>query len=144
MKKALKVVACLMIALTVALAINVSNASAQEAICDRSTTPTCRTELYPDDCQEVPLPGYDLSEIEISSLPDRPVPQIYPPPKMYYNIEVGDVLVSAQLDITATDTEKFNPPYQVYGYGTVCNAIDPIAPGYPMPFNLTWKNVPFN
>lgn len=141
MKKALKIVACLLIALTVALATNVSNASAQPAACDKSTTPTCRTELYPGDCQDIPLPGYDVSEINISFSPDSPVPMIYPPPKMYYNIEVCGELVSAQLELTSTATYDFNAPYSC-DEGRVCNGYDPIAPGYPMQFDLTWKNIP--
>ena len=141
MKKALKIVACLLIALTVALATNVSNASAQRAACDFSSTPTCHTMLYPGDCQEVPLPGYNLSEIKISFPPDSAVIGIYPTPKMYYNIEVCDELVSAQLELTSTATYDFNLPYPC-DYGWVCNAYDPIAPGYPTEFNLTWKNIP--
>lgn len=138
MKKALKIVACLLIALTVTLATNVSNASAQE--CDWSTDPVCHSTLYPGECESVPLPGYEVSEIEISFPPDAPFPRFYPPPKIYYNIEVCDELVSAQLEVTGTATYDFNQPYPC-DHGEVCNAKDPIAPGYPMLFDLTWKNV---
>jgi len=141
MKKTLKIVACLLIALTVALATNVSNAKAQQVACDRSTTPTCSTTLSPGDCQDVPLPGFNVSQIEISFPPDSPVIGIFPPPKIYYNIDVCEELESAQLPLTGTATRDFNPPYQC-DYGRVCNALEPIAPGYPLPFNLTWKNVP--
>lgn len=139
MKKALKIVACLLIALTVALATNISNASAQPAACDKSLNPTCRTTLYPGECEEVPLFGYDLSEIEISFPPDAPVPMIYPPPKIYYNIDVNEVLVSAQLPLTSTATYDLNEPYT--SDGVVCNSDNPIAPGFPMQFNLMWKNI---
>ncbi|NET41715.1 hypothetical protein [Okeania sp. SIO2B3] len=140
MKKALKIVACLLIALTVALATNVSNASAQPAACDKSSAPTCYTTVYPGDCQEVPLPGYDLAEIKIALPPGTPVPQIYPPPKIFYNMDIPDTEVSAQLNLAATATYTFNPLYK--SQGQVCNDLYPIAPGYPMPFTLSWKNIP--
>ena len=140
MKKALKIFACMLIALTVALAMNVSNASAQPAACDRSSAPTCQTIVEVGECQEVPLGGYDLAEIQIALPPGSAVPQIYPPPKIFYNIDVPDTLVSAQLNLAATGTYTFNPPSP--SRGRVCNDLYPIAPGYPMPFTLVWKNIP--
>ncbi|NES66720.1 MAG: hypothetical protein F6K24_16405 [Okeania sp. SIO2D1] len=135
------IVACLLIiALTVALAMNVSNASAEPAACDKSSAPTCQAIVDIGECQEVPLPGYDLAEIKIALPPGTPVPRIYPPPKIFYNIDIPDTLVSAQLNVEATATYTFNPSstYQ----SRVCNDLDPIAPGFPMPFTLTWQNIP--
>jgi len=130
----------MLIALTVALAMNVSNASAQPAACDKSSAPTCRTLLEPGDCQEVPLRGYNLAKIQIALPPDTAVPQIYPPPKIFYNIDIPDTLVSAQLNLAATGTYTFDQLYP--SRGRVCNDLYPIAPGYPMPFTLVWKNIP--
>ncbi|MGK7902184.1 MAG: hypothetical protein AB4352_12380 [Hormoscilla sp.] len=140
MKKALKIVACLVIAMTVALAMNVSNASAQPAKCDKSAAPTCSTMLYPGECQKVPLGGYDLAQIEISFPEGLPVPGIYPPPTVFYNIDVCDTQVSAKLNLAATATYGFKPPLPCQGQ--VCNYQDPITWGYPMPFELEWKNIP--
>ncbi|NER87938.1 hypothetical protein [Moorena sp. SIO3A2] len=138
MKKALKLVACLLIALTVALAMNVSNASAQEALCDRSASPTCNTFLQPGDCQEVPLPGYDLAQIQISFPPDLPVPRIYPPPAMFYELDLCDTKVSGQVDLTGTSTYDFDPPYACRD-GLICNGTGEVLRP-PMPFTVVWKN----
>jgi len=141
MKKTLRIFACLLIALTVSLVMNVSNASAQPAACDKSATPTCRTELNPGDCQEVPLRGYGLEQIEISFPEDRVVPQIFPPPVVVYDVDLCDNQVKeGQLSLTAKNTYNFNPPQECPG--VICNPEYPDVPRYTMPFILTWKNVP--
>ncbi|NEO50637.1 MAG: hypothetical protein F6K55_43765 [Moorea sp. SIO4A3] len=139
MKKALKLVACLLIALTVALAMNVSNASAQQALCDKSMMPTCSTFLRRGDCQEVPLPGYGLAQIQISFPPNQPVPPIYPPPAMVYELDLCDTQVSGQVDLTGTSTYDFKPPYPCAG--EICNATGDVRRP-PMPFTVVWKNTP--
>ena len=138
MKKALKLVACLLIALTVALAMNVSNASAQPVACDRSATPTCNTFLKPGDCQEVPLSGYGLAQIQIS-FPEGPVPSIFPPPVMVYELDLCDTQVSGKVDLTGTSTYDFDPPYPCPG--EICNATGHVN-RYAMPFTVVWKNIP--
>ncbi|NEO89832.1 MAG: hypothetical protein F6K56_06075 [Moorea sp. SIO3G5] len=131
MKKALKLVACLLIALTVALAMNVSNASAQPAACDKSMMPTCDTFLEPGDCQEVPLPGYSLAQIQIRLLPNQPVPKIFPPPAVVYELDLCDTQVSGQVDVTGRSTYDFRPPYPCAG--EICNATGDVN-RLPMPF----------
>ncbi|NES24197.1 MAG: hypothetical protein F6K41_36115 [Symploca sp. SIO3E6] len=141
MKKTLRIFACLLIALTVTLMLNVSNASAQPAACDKSTTPTCRTELYPGDCQRVPLPGYTLEQIEISFPEDGIVPQIFPPPVVVYNVDLCDNQVEeGQLSLTTKNTYNFNPPQECPG--VICNPENPDVYRFNMPFTLTWKNTP--
>lgn len=135
MKKALKIVACLLMMMTVALGMNVSNATAR-TLCDYSASPTCIAELFPGECQEVPLPGYALKSVEIE-FAGGPLPLPYPPPTVNYTLENGFTQVKGKLlpDVTAEyewDSATPDP-------GKVCNVEDR---SFPLPLKLVWKNVP--
>lgn len=137
MKKILKVVACLLIAITVALGMNVTNASAVvPTICDRSINPTCLATLEaPGDCVDVPLPGFNVKDVKIE-FAGGPIPLIYPPPTVNYELEIGATQVRSILAPTASAEYEFNPATSESGQ--VCSAK---AGPFALPFTVVWKNI---
>lgn len=133
MKKALKILACLLIVMTAVLGTNVSKANAQ--ICDKSANPWCFETLNPGESTEIPLPGYQLQAVELE-FSGGPIPQIFPPPTVHYELESGFTQVSGELDPTITSRYKFNPemsrPAQVRNVESST---------FALPLTVRWKNI---
>jgi hypothetical protein len=134
MKQALKLIACLLAAFILSWGMQVPAAQAQQVICDRSAEPTCLAELEPGECQELPLPGYQLTEVEIAFHGGDRLPAIYPPPSVAYELEVGFTQVSGELTPDAKSIYRFDSP----GEGQICNSER--SSSFPLPFNVRWEN----
>lgn len=135
MKQTLKLVTCLLLVLTLALGINLSSASASNAICDTSASPTCRVVLNAGECQDVPLPGYHLEQIETMINPRGAIDKMYPPPKMIYSIDLSDAKVESELPLKTKATYDFDPLDS--DFGKVCNVNTRTTS-----LVVFWKNTP--
>ena len=130
MKKMLKILACLLVAMIAILGTNVSQANAQA--CDKSAAPTCFETLESGESVGIPLPGFDLKKVTIEFV-GGPIPAIYPPPTVNYDLEVGFTKVQGKLEPTAKAKYKFDPP--AFNEGKVSNLGG-------LPAKVSWKNIP--
>jgi len=134
MKKTLKIVACLLVMMTVALGMNVSKAHAVPILCDRSANPSCSAILEPGESTEIPLPGYKLKDVEIDFPGDAAFFPV-PPPTVNYELDLGDSQVSGKIMPNITARYQFAPEYS--GQGEIYNVKDIFA----LPLRVVWKNV---
>jgi len=138
MKKALKIVACLLIMMTVALGMNTSKAHAEVSVlCDRSANPTCSAILEPGESTAVPLEGYKLKNVEID-FPGGPVPAIYPPPTVNYKLDNENAQISGNIEPNVTAKYQFDTVQP--RKGEVRNVDDKTA-SFSLPLEVVWKNI---
>ena len=86
---------------------------------------------------QIPLPGYELKDVQIE-FAGGPIPAIFPPPTVSYELNAGFTQVSGTLEPSATAKYEFDPATP--GLGEVRND-DRAAVSFPLPLTVEWKNI---